>query len=398
MSQPILIHADSQRDADMFVATGIPVVDPFTYLELDGKGIVVISAIEADVARRDTIADDVWSSEQFGGRELMSKGMSWEDAGMEVVRRILEKAGVQAVAVPPSFPLGLADYLRGKGVDVTPDRDLFEHRRRIKDERQLAAIRLAQRATEASFRAARELIGSASPDGGGVLMAGGEPVTCERVRQAITDSLREDGCDAQSPLVGAGPQGARVHDLGSGPIHAGEPIIIDIFPRHSATRYCADMTRTFCYGEAPERLKAMHAAVLDALQRGTAAIRAGVPGRVPWEAACDAIEAGGFRTERGLADGERLDEDFFHGLGHGVGLEVHEAPGMGLGIEDQLQAGDVVTVEPGVYRKDFGGVRLRGPRRRHGGRRRCAHRFRLRAGDHTLEVADIASRNRCSSS
>jgi Xaa-Pro aminopeptidase len=358
MTAPILIHADSQRDADMFVATGIPVVDPFTYLELDGKGIVVISAVEADVARRDTIADDVWPSEQFGFRELMSEGWAWEDAGMEVVRRVLDKAGLQAVTVPPSFPLGLADYLRGKGITVTPDRGLFEHRRRIKDERQLAAIRLAQRATEASFRAARELIGSATPDNGGVLVAGGEAVTCERVRHTITETLREHGCEGESPLVGAGPQGARVHDVGSGPIHAGEPVIIDVFPRHSATRYCADMTRTFCYGEAPERLQAMHSAVLDALRRGTDAIRAGVPGRVPWEAACDAIEEGGFRTERGLADGERLEEDFFHGLGHGVGLEVHEAPGMGLGVEQVLEEGDVVTVEPGVYRKDFGGVRL----------------------------------------
>jgi Xaa-Pro aminopeptidase len=358
MTSPILIHADSQRDADMFVATGIPVVDPFTYLELEGRGIIVISAVEADVARRDSRADDVWDSGQFGGRELMSQGWVYQDAEMEVVRRVLEKAGVSAVTVPPSFPLALADYLRGKGVEVTPDRVPFERRRRHKDAGQLDAIRIAQRATEAAFRSARELIGSGSPDANGVLMSGGEPVTCERVRAAITDTLRANGCEGDAPLVGAGPQGARVHDLGSGPIHAGEPVIIDIFPRHAASRYCADMTRTFCYGDAPERLKAMHAAVLDALQRATGAITAGVAGRVPWEAACDAIEAGGFRTERGLADGELLDEDFFHGLGHGVGVEVHEGPVMGLGVDEPLEAGDVVTVEPGVYRKDFGGVRL----------------------------------------
>jgi Xaa-Pro aminopeptidase len=358
MTDNLLIHADSQRDADMFVATGVTVVDPFTYLELNGQSVIVASVLEADVIRRDSRAGDVWTDDQFGGRELMAKGWSYHDAEMEVVRRVLEKAGAQAVVVPPSFPLSLADYLRGKGHTVTPDRDLFERRRRSKDAAQLAAINVAQRATEQAFGSVRELLGSATPQESGVLMAGGEQVTCERVRDAIVTTLREHGCEGEPPLVGAGPRGALVHDLGSGPIHAGEPVIVDIFPRHAASRYCADMTRTFCFGEAPERLRVMHATVLEALKRSTEAITDGVAGSAPWEVACDAIEAGGFRTQRGLADGESLGEDFFHGLGHGVGVEVHEAPYMGLGCKEPLAAGDVVTVEPGVYRKDFGGVRL----------------------------------------
>ncbi|MDX6549510.1 MAG: Xaa-Pro aminopeptidase, partial [Gaiellales bacterium] len=117
-------------------------------------------------------------------------------------------------------------------------------------------------------------------------------------------------------------------------------------------------TRTFCVGDAPERLRVMHATILEALKRSTEAIAAGVPGRVPWEVACDVIEAAGFRTQRGLSEGESLSEDFFHGLGHGVGIQIHEEPNMGQGYDGELLAGDVVTVEPGVYRKDFGGVRL----------------------------------------
>jgi Xaa-Pro aminopeptidase len=128
MTDNLLIHADSQRDADMFVATGVTVVDPFTYLERNGQGVIVASVLEADVIRRDSRASEVWTDDQFGGRELMAKGWSYHDAEMEVVRRVLEKAGAQAVVVPPSFPLSLADYLRGKGHTVTPDRDLFERR------------------------------------------------------------------------------------------------------------------------------------------------------------------------------------------------------------------------------------------------------------------------------
>src|SRR3954449_11153341 len=268
MTDNLLIHADSHRDADMFVATGVAVADPFTYLELNGQRVIVASVLEADVIRRDSRASDVWTDDQFGGRELMAKGWSYHDAEMEVVRRVLEKAGAQAVIVPPSFPLSLADYLRGKGHTVTPDRDLFERRRRSKDAAQLAAINVAQRATEHAFRSVRELLGSATPQESGVLMADGEQVTCERVRDAIVDTLREHGCEGEPPLVGAGPRGALVHDLGSGPLHAGaprgallteagaaptpagEPGIVGIFPRHPASRYCADMTRTFCFGEA----------------------------------------------------------------------------------------------------------------------------------------------------
>ena len=357
MTDSLLIHADSMRDADMFVATGVPCTDPYTYIETDGRRIIITNALEVEVMRRDSTAGEIWTDDDFGIRELVRGGMEPHQAQMESVRRSVEKAGVSAVAVPPTFPVGLADYLREHGVTVTPDRELFEARRRLKTERQIEGIRAAQRATEAAFTAARELIGSASPGGDG-LVAGGETLTCERVREEIVSVLRAHGCEGEPPIVGAGPGGARVHDLGSGPIQPGESIIIDVFPKDSASRFCADMTRTFCFGEAPDQLRHMHAVVLESLKRSTHEIRPGVPGSRPWEVACDVIEAGGFRTTRGLAEGERLEEDFFHGLGHGVGFDVHEAPYMGMGGSPSLDAGDVVTNEPGVYRKDFGGVRL----------------------------------------
>jgi Xaa-Pro aminopeptidase len=357
VSTPVLIHADSLRDPDMFVATGVSVVAPSPHLETDGHKLIVVSVLEADVVRRDSRADEVWDAEQFGHRELVVQGWAYHDAEMEVVRRALERAGVAEAIVPPSFPVAIADYLRGKGLTITPDRGAFELRRRIKGAREIEAMRRAQRGTEAAFRAVRELLGSASP-GDGSLVAGGEAVTCERVRDTITVTLRAHGCEGAPPLVGAGPRGALVHDLGSGPIQPGEPVIVDIFPQETASRYCADMTRTFCWGEAPERLRVMHATILEALKRSTDAIAPGVAGELPWSVACDVIEGAGFRTQRGLADGESLAEDFFHGLGHGVGVEVHEAPYMGQGITEPLREGDVVTVEPGVYQRDFGGVRL----------------------------------------
>jgi Xaa-Pro aminopeptidase len=358
VSDALLIHADSLLDANMFVATGITVGDPFTYLEAGDRRIIVTNQLEADLVRRESTANEIWMVDEFGGRDLVLDGWPLDEAQMETVRRMLERAGLAAAAVPPNFPLALADYLRGKGITLTPDRVLFTSRRRHKDADELQGVRAAQRATEAAFDAARGMIGSASPDAGGALELDGETLTCERVRATVVDTLRKRGCGGEPPIVAAGPQGALGHELGHGPIHAGVPVIIDIFPRHEASRYCADMTRTFCFGEATERLRAMHATILESLRRSTEAIAAGVPGTAPWEAACDVIERDGYRTVRGLGKGETLDEDFFHSLGHGVGVEVHEPPYMGLGDSTPLEQGDVVTVEPGVYRKDYGGVRL----------------------------------------
>jgi Xaa-Pro aminopeptidase len=351
-----VIHADSVRDPDLYLATGISVVDPFTYVETNGKRVIVTSELEADAARRNSTATDVWTGTEFGARELIKGGMDWNVATLEVVLRALQKLDVSEAAVPPSFPVELADYLREHGIGVHADRAGFERRRRVKDERALAGIRAAQKATEAGFARVVEMLGASTPGADGLVLDG-ETLTCERVMGAIEDVLRAHGCEGEPPLVGAGPTGANVHEHGSGPIRPHESVIVDIFPRHTASRFFADMTRTFCFGEAPEQLRHMHATVYEALRVSTDRIAAGVNGKAVWEAACDAIEAGGFRTTRGLAAGESLDEDFFHGLGHGVGVEVHEAPNMGLAGDDLL-AGDVVTIEPGVYRKGFGGIRL----------------------------------------
>jgi Xaa-Pro aminopeptidase len=356
MTTGLLMFADSLRDADLFLATGVSIVDPFIYVETNGQRLIVTSEIEADAARRNSRATDVLLSSKFGSRELVAGGMGWDDAQMEVLGRVVGELGLDEVVVPPSFPVVAADFLREKGVAVRPDREQFQLRRRAKDEHALAAIRVAQRATEAAMARVVEILGSSSPKGDG-LVFDGEELTAERVRAEVIATLRAHGCEGEPPITSPGPQGAFVHELGTGPVRPGESLIVDIFPTHAESRFCADMTRTFCFGEAPELLRHMHATVLEAVKRSTDAIRTGVNGRQVWEAACDAIEAGGYRTERTVPKGETLDEDFFHGLGHGVGLEVHEAPNMGLSGDD-LIAGDVVTIEPGVYRKGFGGVRL----------------------------------------
>jgi Xaa-Pro aminopeptidase len=353
----LLMHADSIRDPDLFVATGVSIVDPFAYVEAGDRRVILTSVLEADGARRNSRATEVVTTDQLGMRALVREGMERDRAELEVLARLLEREGVREVTVPARFPVQTADFLRGRGVEVTVDGGVFERRRRIKDDHALAGIRAAQRATEAAFARLRELMGASSPGPDGLVLDG-EVLTCERLRAAVIETLQARGCGGEPPIVSAGPQNANVHALGTGPVRPGEPVIADIFPIDVATRYHADMTRTFCFGPAPDWLAHMHATVLEALRRSTEAIRPGAVGRAVYDVACDVIEAAGYRTERTAGEGEGLDEGFFHGLGHGVGIEVHEVPHLSLGSSHVLEPGDVVTNEPGLYRKATGGVRL----------------------------------------
>jgi Xaa-Pro aminopeptidase len=186
----------------------------------------------------------------------------------------------------------------------------------------------------------------------------GKPITSEQLKSAIAEAFIEHGCSSDGFIVSHGPQSAIGHHPGAGELRSGEPIVIDICPRDNESGCFADMTRTFVLGDPPDELVEWHRLVLDALERGVAESRPGASGRALYDATCDLFEAAGFPTQRTQDPGTPLEDGFFHGLGHGVGLEVHEAPSLGLISNDSLVAGDVVTVEPGLYRPGFGGVRL----------------------------------------
>jgi Xaa-Pro aminopeptidase len=241
------------------------------------------------------------------------------------------------------------------------DSSVFRDRRRVKNEAQLAGIRRAQRAAEAGMDAARDLLRrareSAQGDGQG-LAVDGEPLTVERVKAAMAVAFAANGTTADDFIVAPGPQGAVGHDMGSGPIRAGVPIVIDIWPRDNESFCFCDMTRTFVVGEVPDDVREWHRLCKEALDRAVGEIRDGADGRAIFDGTCEIFEAAGEPTQRTKTPGEPLADGFFHGLGHGVGLEVHEPPGMGRASELPLQTGDVVTVEPGLYRRGYGGVRL----------------------------------------
>jgi Xaa-Pro aminopeptidase len=258
--------------------------------------------------------------------------------------------------VPHTFPLQLANYLRENGIEINPDREFFDRRRRVKSDTEIAGIRRAQRAAEAGMDAARDLFRRAEAVNGG-LQVDGEPLTSERVKLAIQNAFLQHGCTSDEFIVSHGAQSAIGHDMGSGEIKPGEPIVIDLWPRDADTACYADMTRTFCIGDIPQELRDYQRVVKESLDRSHEAVRAGVLGSEVFAVSCEPFHREGHKTLLNKERGEIFDTGYFHSLGHGVGLDVHEQPGLARAGE-QLLAGDVVTLEPGLYRRGWGGCRL----------------------------------------
>ena len=353
----VLIAADSIRSPEMRHEVPVAIPDPFFYIERDGRRIVVTGSFEVPRVEELGLGHEVHAFEDFGLDELYQQGLEYWQLARELCLRACRGVALTNAVVPHTFPLELADHLRANGVDVRVDRKFFDGRRRVKTEVELDGIRRCQRACEAAMDAARELLRSAEASNG-TLSLDGETLTCERIKARVEQVFSEHGVAAEESIVSHGAQTAIGHDMGSGPIAPGEPVVLDLFPRDRETGCYADMTRTFVVGEPPEELLEYHRLVKEALDRSLAEIRAGRDGSEVNRMVSDHFAAHGYPTLLTKPEGEVLLEGFFHSLGHGVGLEVHEQPVLGRLAGQELVAGDVVTVEPGLYRQGFGGCRL----------------------------------------
>jgi Xaa-Pro aminopeptidase len=341
----VLIYADTVRSPEMRHEVPVAVPDPFIYAERDGARYTFVGSME--VPRLQELDGLVAKPlEELNFDELIQQGMSSYEVEREVVLRACRNLGVAEAVTPRTFPLEIADYLRANGVALEADGDLFDRRRRAKNETELAGIRRALRAAEAAMDAIRQRLRSANG------------TTCEDLRAEAMRVFSERGMMVPDlVIVSHGPQTAVGHEPGHGPIAPGEAVIADLYPRDPESGCYSDMTRTFCLGDPPEELVEYHRLCLEALERARTAIRPGVRGAEVHRVVCELFEEHGYPTQLTKTPGQVLEEGFYHSLGHGVGLEVHEEPGLGrTGVE--LVAGDVLAVEPGLYRPGFGGCRL----------------------------------------
>jgi Xaa-Pro aminopeptidase len=352
----VLIYGDTVRSPELRHEVPVVIPDEFLYAEKGNRRMVILHSLEIPRVREEAPQLEIIPLEQLGSDELYSQGKQGWEIQLELALRACRELGIQGATVPPTFPLGHADHLRGNGIEIVVDRDFFDDRRRSKNETELRGIRKAQRACEAALDASRELLRRASANGAN-LEVDGQPLTCERLKRVIEEVFADNDVEGGDMIVAHGPQTAVGHNMGSGQIAANEPIVFDLFPKDKATGCYADMTRTYVVGEPPDELKEWYGLVKEALETSTAGVKPGVNGRELYEQVCDIFHGAGYKTQLNKEPGEVLEDGFFHGLGHGVGLEVHELPAMSRTGQD-LVPGDVITIEPGLYRSGFGGLRL----------------------------------------
>ncbi len=356
----LLFYADGYKFPDVYHVTRFLAPDPIIALEQDGEVVIVANSLEVGRARKESRAREVFNIDDFGGKELSAKDITREELDAEITKRFLDSRGLRRVSVAPYFPLGMAERLQRLGIEIEIDRELSE-RRRAKRPDEIAALEVTQRATEDAWVKGVDALKRATVRKDGTLELDGEPFTAERLRAIVESRLLELGCVSEGAIIAPGKQAADPHMIGSGPLRAGEAIVMDIFPQHKTTRYFADMTRTVSKGEPPAEIAKMYEITKRAQDAGIRALRPGITGRevhelvedIIWEAGYDTLRPGQQREKNGGPP-----RGFIHGTGHGVGLEIHEPPNVGRSGSSPLAPGDVVTVEPGIYLPELGGVRL----------------------------------------
>jgi Xaa-Pro aminopeptidase len=348
----LLIVADSEHDANMLYAVGMFVPDPFIYLRVRGRSYVVMSDLEIDRARRQAPHCRVVSLSRCQ-HKLRDKGR--QPPGLPaVIRLLLREKHARRVLVPHDFPYGLALELQRLGVRLKTVPGSFFAQREIKSPDEVRKLTAALRIAEAGMAAGIHLLKSARIKRDRRLWHAGKPLTSETLRSVIDTAVLQAGGQASHTIVAGGRQGCDPHESGHGPLRAHEPIILDIFPRAQRTGYFGDITRTVVRGRASEPLRKLYHTVWMGQQIAFNKVRPGSPTAEVHTAVQDFFQREGYQT--GRVNGRM--QGFFHGTGHGLGLEIHEAPRLGTTSSGRLQPGHVVTVEPGLYYPDLGGVRL----------------------------------------
>ncbi len=335
------------------------VCDPVVLIELPtpkgAESVLILRDIEMERARQSARVDRVACPADYAPAGGLSGDR--ETATAQAAAECLRRAGVTQVVGDRTLPLIFADLARQAGMTVECDPRQWVNERRQKNAEEIQHLREAQRITEQAVQMACELIASADARRDGVLMREGTPLTSERVRAAVDHWLLDREFSNPVAIIASGPAGADCHELGSGELRTGEPVIVDVFPKNRRTRYYGDCTRTVVHGDIPGELKRMHAAVRAAKAAAEQTIAAGVTGETVHLATIQAIKGAGYAVGLPTEQAPMSYCALTHGTGHGVGLDVHEPPLLDL-KGPELLAGEVVTVEPGLYRRDLGGVRI----------------------------------------
>ncbi|MCC9643582.1 aminopeptidase P family protein [Rhodopirellula sp. JC740] len=354
-SLPQAMAGLADRNANLFRRLGLPLGDPAAWIRLpDGQNIGIVRDLEMDRTRAAGRLDKVHCPADFPPATGTASG-DRETASAQSVARFLQLQSIDHVVVDRAFPLIYAWYLGEAGIAISYDDELGVLDRRVKTDQEIDSLRKAQAVTEVVMRQMCETIATADVGSEGRLMLDGQPLTSERVRTMAAEAfMKLEYSMSHGAIAATLPHSADCHHRGSGDLYTGHPIIVDLFPRDEATRYNGDCTRTVVHGTPSENVQAMHAAVVASKEAAESVL---FPGRTGEEVQL-AVEAVLVNRGYPISRGELTDAPSIqHGTGHGIGLEVHEPILLDHGGGEML-AGEVFTVEPGLYGRQDGGVRV----------------------------------------
>ncbi len=346
---PRLIVSGSEQDPDMLYATRFFVGDPFIFLEQNGKRTIVLSDLEIDRGRREAQVDEILPLSELE-REVQN-GAKKAPPFEKVMSHFLRKRGVRSALVPANFQLGFAEELTRDGVRLRTAKGLFWPEREEKSEDELRKMRHALSITETGIKRGIEVLAAAKPGRGKKLEWSGRTLTSEILRAEIDSAILRSGGLPANTIVAGGDQACDPHERGSGPLKADSLIILDVFPRDAKTGYYGDITRTVVRGRASEEQRRLWETVREGQALALKKMKPGVDGLSLHNEIKQLFTDRGFPTE--VRGGRHVG--FFHGTGHGLGLEIHEVPRFQKTI---FKEGQTLTVEPGLYYPGIGGVRL----------------------------------------
>jgi len=343
-----LIVAASETDPDMLYATRFFAPDPFIFLQRNGKRTLVLSDLEIDRGRKQADADEFVS---FNKLEREVQGKSKKAPPYEkVLSHFLRKRGVRSTIVPASFPLGYAQELAASKIRLRATNGLFWPEREAKSEKEITMIGRALRITETGLKRAIEVLARSTITRGKRLRWSGKTLTSEMLRAEIDSAILRAGGIPTGTIVAGGDQACDPHERGYGPLFADSLIILDVFPRDAKSGYFGDMTRTVLRGRASDEQRKLWETVKAGQALALKRIKAGVDGMTIHKAIQEFFKKRSFPTE--VRKGKNVG--FFHGTGHGIGLEIHEYPRL---QKVTLKDRQVLTVEPGLYYPGLGGAR-----------------------------------------
>lgn len=347
-----LIYSASETDANMLWVTRFFAPDPFVFIEKRGRRYLVMNDLEIDRAKSQATVDKVLSYSEYQ-RRCQKRGTPFPSPA-QVLAEVFGELKIKTVEVPATFPLRLADELREKKVKVLPKPDPFWPDREFKTKQEIRFISASLRAAEMGMEAGIDAVRRTEIRKDGYLYIDGTRFTSEILKRIINTAIMAQGFVPSHTIAASGNQCVDPHNQGSGPIRANTSIIMDIFPRSQDTGYFGDITRTVVRGRASDKLKHAYDCVLKGQDIGFRRIKDGASAYDIHYEIVDYFKSEGFPT--GLMNGRM--QGFFHGTGHGLGLDIHEVPSFGLRSKNALRSGNVVTVEPGLYYEGMGGVRL----------------------------------------